>query len=213
MPVQVTMNQLLSLSPSIRSSYRDAMVDGQAVLDQYGISETPRRVAHFIAQMMHESGGMTIQFENLNYSPERLPKVWPSRFAPSGKLDPSGFAHNPEKLANEVYGNRMGNTLPGDGFLYRGRGLLQLTGKDSYLEATQILRKSDPQSPDFTNAPDAVVDAMWCLRIAAAEWSAKGCNEAADLDLINTVTKRINGGLIGLAERTEWTKRTKFIWH
>jgi len=166
-----------------------------------------------MAQMMHESGALTIQFENLNYSPERLPKVWPSRFQPRGSLIPGDFAHNPEKLANEVYGGRMGNIAKGDGYLYRGRGLLQLTGKDSYAQATAMLRKSDQSAPDFTQTPDAVIDAEWCLEVAASEWAAKGCSQAADQDLINTVTKRINGGLVGLAERIEWTKRTKFIWN
>lgn len=213
MSVQVTLQQILTLAPSARSSYRDAFAAGQSILDQSGISETPLRIAHFVAQVMHESGALTIQFENLNYSPERLPKVWPSRFLPKGPLNPIEFAYNQEKLANEVYGGRMGNSNPGDGFLYRGRGLLQLTGKDSYSEATNILRESDSNAPDFTEVPDAVIDMQWCLRVAASEWSSKGCNEAADQDLINTVTKRINGGLIGLAERIEWMKRTKFIWH
>jgi putative chitinase len=213
MAVQVTLQQILTLAPSARSSYRDAFAAGQSVLDQFGISETPLRIAHFVAQVMHESGALTIQFENLNYSPERLPKVWPSRFVPKGPLNPLDFAHNPEKLANEVYGGRMGNTNPGDGFLYRGRGLLQLTGKDSYLEATDILRKSEPDAPDFTEVPDSVIDSRWCLKVAASEWSSKDCNQAADQDLINTVTRRINGGLVGLAERVEWLKRTKFIWH
>jgi putative chitinase len=162
--------------------------------------------------MLHESGALTIQFENLNYSAERLPKVWPKRFQPIGPLDPVAFAHNPEKLANEVYGGRMGNVSPGEGFKYRGRGLLQLTGKDSYLEATTILRQSFPDAPDFTSEPDAVISAEWCLKVAAAEWLSKGCNERADQDAINAITKAINGGLIGLADRIEWTKRTKFIW-
>ena len=65
-----------------------------------------------MAQMLYESGGLTIQFENLNYSAERLPKVWPSRFKPKGSLNPIDYAHNPQKLANEVYGGRMGNTAP-----------------------------------------------------------------------------------------------------
>lgn len=142
----------------------------------------------------------------------RLVKIWPKRFLPVGPLDPAAFAHNAEKLANEVYGGRMGNDAPGDGFKYRGRGLLQLTGKDSYAEATTILRQSDADAPDFTSSPDTVVDAAWCLQVAASEWSSKGCNEPADQDAINTITKRINGGLIGLAERIEWAKRTKFIY-
>jgi putative chitinase len=212
MPVQVTLEQIAALAPSVRSSYRDAFAVGQAVFDQFGISETPLRVAHFMAQVLHESGTLTIQFENLNYSRERLPKVWPKRFLPIGPLDPAAFAHNPEKLANEVYGGRMGNNAPGDGYRYRGRGLLQLTGWDSYAEATTILRQSNADSPDFTNNPDAVISAEWCLQVAAAEWASKGCNEFADEDAINKITKRINGGLIGLPERIEWAKRTKFIW-
>ena len=214
MSVLVTLDQIAQLAPSARSSYRDAFAAGQSVLDQFGISQTPLRVAHFMAQIMHESGGLTIQFESLNYSPERLPKVWPTRFQPKGPLDPAQYAHNAEKLANEVYGRaELGNTEPGDGFTFRGRGLLQLTGKDSYNAATQILRKSFADCPDFAAVPDAVVSTDWCLKVAAAEWSQKGCNDFADQDSINKVTKAINGGLIGLAERTEWAKRTKFIWY
>ena len=213
MPVLVTPDQIAQLAPSARSSYRDAFAAGQSVLDQFEISENPLRVAHFIAQMMHESSGLTIQFENLNYSPARLPKVWPSRFQPKGPLDPAQFASNPQRLANEVYGGRMGNTGADDGFTYRGRGLLQITGKDSYVEATQILRKSFPSAPDFSADPDAVISVDWCLKVAAAEWASKGCNVLADKDSIRAVTKAINGGYIGLAERTEWTSRTKHIWH
>ncbi len=214
MSVLVTLDQITQLAPSARSSYRDAFAAGQGVLDQFEISATPLRVAHFMAQMMHESGGLTIQFENLNYSPERLPKVWPTRFQPKGPLDPAQFAHNAERLANEVYARaELGNTGPGDGFKYRGRGLLQLTGKASYGEATKILRQSFPDAPDFVADPDQAVSADWCLKVAAAEWSSKGCNAMADQDAIRAVTKAINGGFIGLAERTEWTKKTKFIWH
>ena len=213
MPVEVTLDQIAELAPSARSSYRDAFASGQEVLDRFGISETSLRVAHFMAQVLHESGALTIQFESLNYSVQRLPKVWPSRFQPTGPLDPAAFAHNQEKLGNEVYGGRMGNVAPGDGFKYRGRGLLQLTGRDSYAEATSTVRSTLGDAPDFTSDPDAVIRSDWCLKVAAAEWFAKGCNELADRDSIRAVTKAINGGLIGLAERTEWTARTKFVWH
>src|SRR6185436_8429416 len=104
MPVTVTLDQILHLAPNARSSYREAFQNGQPLL---------------------ESGGLANQIESLNYSAERLPKVWPSRFKPTGPLDPADFAHNQEKLGNEVYGGRMGNTGPNDGFTYRGRGLLQ----------------------------------------------------------------------------------------
>lgn len=212
MAVPVTLDQIVQLAPSARSSYRDAFAAGQGVLDQFGISSSPLRVAHFMAQILHESGGFTIQFENLNYSAERLPKVWPKRFRPTGSLDPAAFAHNPRKLANEVYGGRMGNTAPDDGYTFRGRGLLQLTGKESYAQATTILRDSFADVPDFVATPDAVIGSDWCLRVAAAEWFAKGCNALADKDSIQAVTKAINGGLIGLADRREWLKRTKAIW-
>ena len=92
MPISVTLNQLVLLAPSARSSYRDAFRQGQAVLDRRGISASPLRLAHFMAQVLHESGGLMIQFENLNYSAERLPKVWPSRFKPTGPLDPLAYA-------------------------------------------------------------------------------------------------------------------------
>jgi putative chitinase len=212
MSTKITLDQLLSLAPSIRSSYRMAFLNGESFLNQYGISNTPLRVAHFMAQMLHESGGLTIQFESLNYSPERLPKVWPSRFLPKGPLDPVAFAHNPQKLANEVYGKRMGNTAPTDGYTYRGRGLLQLTGKESYAQATRILRTSNPAAPDFVAAPDEVIGPQWSLAVAASEWEAKGCNALADRDDVRAVTRAINGGQIGLAERMEWLKRTKRIW-
>jgi len=212
MTVTVSLAQVLHLAPNARSSYRDAFRKGQAVFDRYGISEAPLRVAHFMAQILHESGGLAIQFENLNYSAGRLPKVWPSRFKPSGPLDASSYANNPQKLANEVYGGRMGNTAPNDGFTYRGRGLLQLTGKASYQEATAILRKDNPAAPDFVAAPDEVIGADWSLAIAAAEWAARGCNVLADRDDIRRITRAINGGQIGLADRMEWAKRTKAVW-
>jgi putative chitinase len=212
MPVVLTLDQLLGLAPNARSSYREAFQDGQAVLDRAGISTTPLRMAHFMAQVLHETGGLMVQFENLNYSAERLPKVWPQRFAPQGPLDPNAYANNPRKLANEVYGGRMGNTDPDDGYTYRGRGLLQLTGKQSYREATEHLRHADSNAPDLVAAPDEVIGSQWCLAIAAAEWAARGCNVFADQDDVIKVTRAINGGTIGLSDRKEWLSRTKAVW-
>ena len=212
MTVMLNPAQVLHLAPNTRSGYRDAMQNGQSVLDRYGISANPLRVAHFMAQVLHESGALTIQIENLNYSAPRLAVVWPSRFKPKGPLDPQAFANNPAKLANEVYGARMGNTGANDGFTYRGRGLLQLTGKQSYRQATVDLRSNEPAAPDFTAAPDEVFGARWCLAVAASEWAAKGCNALADEDSIVKVTRAINGGLIGLAERRDWLARTRAVW-
>jgi putative chitinase len=210
--VMVTLKQILLLAPNARSTYRDAFQNGQTLLDQHKITETPLRVAHFMAQVLHETGGLTIEHENLNYSPERLPKVWPSRFKPRGTLNPEDYAHNPQKLANEVYGNRMGNIDPDDGYIYRGRGLLQLTGKASYREATIILGNENSEAPDFVAMPDEVIGVQWCLAIAVSEWVSKGCNAFADKDDIKKITRAINGGQIGLTERIEWAKRTRAVW-
>lgn len=212
MPVNVTLEQIRRLAPNARSSYREAFQNGQPVLDQTGISANALRVAHFMAQVLHESSELSFQIESLNYSPERLPKVWPSRFKPQGLLDPLEYAHNQEKLGNAVYGGRMGNAGPNDGFTYRGRGLLQLTGRDSYLEATTNLRRQDPAAPDFVVVPDEVFSAKWCLAVAAAKWATVGCNALADQDDIRRVTRAINGGLIGLSDRTDWLRRTKAVW-
>jgi putative chitinase len=212
MSITVTPDHLRHLAPNARSSYRQAFENGPPVLEQAGITASPLRVAHFMAQVLHESTGLSVQIESLNYSPQRLPQVWPSRFRPKGPLDPAAFAHNQEKLGNEVYGGRMGNDQPGDGFRYRGRGLLQLTGKDSYREATTMVRGQDPAAPDFVASPDDVFSAQWALAVAAAAWAAKGCNALADQDNVQRVTRAINGGLIGLSDRMEWLRQTKAVW-
>jgi putative chitinase len=212
MSVQVTLAQVTQLAPNIRSVYSDGFANGQSVLDLFGISNNALRVAHFMAQMLHETGGLAILIESLNYSEQGLAKTWPTRFQPKGPLDPAQFAHDEQKIANMVYGGRMGNTAPGDGFTFRGRGMLQLTGKDSYTTATKILRDSYSDAPDFAANPDAVISSDWCLKVAAAEWSSKGCNGMADKDDVRAVTFAINGGYIGLAQRQEWLSKTKFVW-
>jgi putative chitinase len=211
MPVQLSLLALQQLAPNTRSSYREAAAAAQPVLDRHGITESKLRLAHFLAQVLHESGGLTLQVENMNYSAPRIPKVWPKRFMPIGPLNPADFANNPEKLANEVYGGRMGNTQTGDGFRYRGRGLLQLTGRESYREAFRILRSFNSDAPDFEAEPDLVFSAAWAVPIAAAEWEAKGCNAFADQDKLSMVTQRINGGQIGLNDRRDWLVRVKAL--
>jgi putative chitinase len=212
MTVTVSIEQISGLAPHILPPYRDAFSRGQAVLERYGISATPLRVAHFVAQTLHESGACTLLFEDLDYSAERLPVVWPKRFLPGGPLDPQQYAYRPQRLANEVYGGRMGNLHPGDGYAYRGRGLLQLSGRAGYAEVTSQLRKSEPGAPDFVLDPDAVTVAEWCLQVAAAAWVGRGCDAPADRDDVTEVTRRINNGSTGLAERERWTARTRLVW-
>lgn len=234
MPVQVTVEQVERLAPRMRPGYRAAFAQGQAVLDRWGITASPRRVAHFLAQVLHESQALTLEYENLDYSAARLAAVWPSRFRPKGALDPAAYAHNPRKLANLVYGKRMGNAGADDGYRYRGRGMLQLTGKDSYARVTRDIRAAyagqygppacpghapglgaeaaPAATPDFAANPDAVLDPRWCLEVAAAMWSAKGCNGLADDDDIGQLTRRINGAGHGLAERDAWCRTAGRIW-
>ncbi|MBN8504633.1 MAG: glycoside hydrolase family 19 protein [Burkholderiales bacterium] len=211
MAIRLDLAALVQLAPNARSSYRAAAAAGQPVLDRYGISANRLRIAHFLAQVLHESGALTLLVENLNYSAKRLPQVWPKRFAPLGPLDPADYANQPEKLANSVYGGRMGNVEPGDGFRYRGRGLLQLTGREAYHQSTQALRLLQPLAPDFERDPDAVAASEWCLQVAAAEWDRKGCNLLADQDSLHRVTRAINGGLNGLGDRHDWLMRVKAL--
>lgn len=212
MTVSVTLEQLAKLAPAMQPRYRQAFASGQPVLDKWKISATPQRVAAFLAQVLHESQALTVEYENLDYGAARLSAVWPARFRPHGPLDPGAYAHNPRKLANLVYGKRMGNLGPEDGYVYRGRGLLQLTGRACYADATRALRAGLAQSPDFEAHPDLVLDPAWCLHVAAATWQHKGCNELADAGDQGALTRRINGADNGLAERIAWCRSAAAIW-
>lgn len=213
MAVMVTLEQISKLAPGVRPGYMQAFAAAQPVLESFGIAQSPLRVAHFIAQLMHESGALTKEYENLNYSARRLVQVWPWRFKPHGPLDPEAYAHNARKLANEVYGGRMGNTGPQDGYMYRGRGLLQLTGKGNYAAATARVRRCVPSGPDFAREPDAVLTPDWCLAVAAGEWASRGCNQLADAGDLEQITRRINGGTTGFVERQEWLRQARLVWN
>lgn len=204
MTIRIDPQDFLSFAPRPAPAYAGAFDHAQAVLDRHGVTNSVLRLAHFAAQILHETGGLRLATENLNYRAQRLPVVWPRYFGPGGTLDADDYAMAPEKLANAVYAGRMGNTAPGDGFAYRGRGLLQLTGKDNYQFATHALRGSQDGAPDLVAAPDSVLAPEWALETAAATWESKGCNHFADMNDIARVTRAINGGTIGLPERTAW---------
>lgn len=161
---------------------------------------TPLRVCHFLAQVAHESGGFTRLEENLSYSAERLTAVWPRRFPTIASAEP--FARAPAKLAEKVYGGRtdLGNMQPGDGWRYRGRGLIQLTGRDNY------------RAFGFEDDPDAAAAPKAAARLALAYWGKKSLNDEADRDDIGAVTERVNGGRIGLKERAAWLAKAKRIF-
>lgn len=204
MTIIVTAQEVESFSHPIAKDYAGAFDTVQAVLDRYRITENRLRLAYFLAQVLHETGGLRMSAENLHYRAAGLQRTWPHRFWPIGPLDPGHYAMQPEKLADAVYGNRMGNDGNGDGFLYRGRGMMQLTGKDSYREATLALREKESDPPDLVANPDLALSADWALAIAAAIWDKKKCNEFADMNCLFKITHAINGGQIGWRSRAAW---------
>jgi len=166
----------------------------EEVFHRYEIN-TPERQAAFIGQCAHESMNFTRLEENMNYSAEALMKTWPSRF-PTLEVAQK-YARNPEKIANKVYGGRMGNGTEetGDGWLYHGRGLIQLTGKDNYTLA------GDALNMDFIHSPDYVLVPKYAALTAGWFWNKRNLNKEADAKDFTGMTKKINGGVLGLDDR------------
>ena len=166
------------------------------ILPDYEIN-TVSRVAAFLAQTAHESGGYRAIKENLNYRAVTLRKIFPKYF-PNDDIA-NAYAGKPEMIANKVYGGRMGNgpEETGDGFRYCGRGLIQLTGKDNYTRYAQSLEISVEEASEHLTTFEG------CVQSAAWFWEANNLNQWADAGDILTLTKRINGGTIGLEDRTK----------
>lgn len=156
---------------------------------------TPARQAAFLGQCAHESANFTRLEENLNYSAEGLMRTWPARFPTLEVAQP--YHRNPEKIANKVYGGRLGNGPEGsgEGWLYRGRGVIQLTGKDNYTLASDALMQ------DFIHSPDLVLAPRWAALTAGWYWNKRQLNKEADAKDFVAMTKKINGGTLGLDER------------
>jgi putative chitinase len=176
---------------------------------RWGIA-TPRQQAAFIGQCGHECGNFRILEENLNYRAATLMKLWPKRF-PTLEIA-NAYAGNPKKIANSVYASRMGNRdeASGDGYRFRGRGCIQLTGYSNYFHAGKAL------GVDFVKDPDLVATPKYAALTAGWFWATHGCNELAESGAptddngkptwIN-LTKKINGGTIGLADRVAHTQQ------
>lgn len=166
---------------------------------------TPFRAAHFFGQTSHETGHFKVFSENLNYSASGLLKVFPKYFKTESEA--KSYERNPEKIANRVYGSRMGNgdESSGEGFKFLGRGALQLTGKSNYEAFSKFLNK-----PEIMTNPDLVAD-QYAFESAIFFFDKNGlwsiCDKGVDDATILTITKRINGGINGLAERVKLTKQ------
>jgi putative chitinase len=159
---------------------------------KYDIS-TPQRQASFIGQCAHESGNFKTLQENLNYSAEGLMKTWPSRFPTKEMADQ--YARQPAKIAGKVYNGRLGNTSEEEAAQYLGRGLIQLTGKENYANCGTAL------GIDLVGNPTLLIEPKYAALSAGWFWNKKGLNSLADSGDFETMTKRINGGLIGLEDR------------
>lgn len=172
-----------------------------AVFKKYGI-DSPLLVAHVMAQISHECGAGHDVIENMNYSAQRMMQVWPSRFKSLAQAAP--YAHNPRLLANKVYNGRMGNVIgTDDGWNFRGRGGSQTTGREGYERVQQ-----QTGLPVVTN-PDILIDPKHFLECAVSDFINCGCLPYAKADDIRSVTKRLNGGYIGLQDRVVWLSKWK----
>lgn len=172
----------------------------RAIAKYYDLS--PERGAHLLGQASHESGGFKLTRENLNYKAETMMRVWPSRFKTLEEAKP--YARNPKALADKVYSNRMGNG-EGEGHIYIGRGFLQLTGKDNYKAFASDMRIPEIlQDPSLVETDYAFETALWFfIKNGLFAIADKGVNE----DTIKRITKRVNGGYIGLDHRKHETEK------
>jgi putative chitinase len=204
MTITIKAEDVAKLAPDMRTVYRQSIQAGQSALETAGIIQTPLRVAHFFAQIMQETSALTLLTENMNYSAEGLMKTWPSRFPDLAST--VGLAHNPQAIGDRVYGGRMGNG-PNEGFKFRGRGMMQLTGKTAYQAFSAPVL-----AVDLVADPDQAFLPAWALRLACAFWTSKRCNDPADADDVLAVTRAINGGTNGLAGRSEWLRKAKAVW-
>jgi putative chitinase len=181
------------VKPTVAAIWSEVFAD---VVTDASFSQGDAELDDFLGQILHESAHLSAFSENMNYSAERLCQVWPSRFPTLDDARP--YAHNPEALANRVYGGRMGNTEPGDGWKYRARTPIGLTGRDNYA------RIGDLMGQDLVNMPELAEQPRFALEICIRWWEDRIPDSF--LGDPEKVTKRVNGGLIGLSDRQHLTE-------
>jgi putative chitinase len=198
--MKLTVAQLAEMIPNNVEVYQ-WFCELDTLLPKYQIN-TARRVAHFISQCAHESNNFRSLEENLNYSESALLSVFGRYFGDPPKRNAAEYARKPEKIANYVYMDqyrlsKMGNTQPGDGWLFRGRGLKQLTGRDNYTQFGKSVGLTAEQAAEYVATKrGAVESACWY-------WHTHNLNVLADADNATALTKKINGGLIGFDDRLQ----------
>ncbi|MGQ3674240.1 peptidoglycan-binding protein [Xanthobacter sp. TB0139] len=201
------------LAPRARENYVAAFAAGDELLERYGIT-TPLRLAHFLSQVLHETGGLTVLRESGAYSRKRIVEIFGVGRHSAGvtMAEARALAGNGPALFDRVYGlgnprkaSELGNTRRGDGWAYRGNGLMQTTGRGAHRRLGERVGLGDL----FERTPDAVTQPEYALLPALAEWRESGCNALADRNDLNGITRRINGGYNGAADRKRWFDR---IW-
>jgi predicted chitinase len=225
---EITTDVLRAADGSNSAEYYDGIVEA---LNEYAAAyglDTPLRIAHFLAQIGHESGFKAVE-ENGRYSAERMRRIFgckggPKNYDPAtddcklGQLrsklwtEEEKYAGNAENLLSYAYANRLGNgdEESGDGFRYRGRGMIQLTGKANYAQFTKVHNQKNPEDEqDFVEEPELLASLKYAVESAFFFWNSKGLNAIADTDDVAKVTLRVNGGDIGLPDRTARLKRVK----
>lgn len=202
-----TIQQVVGCSAAVAAQWAQPLSEACTV---FGIS-TPKRVAAFLAQVGHESGGLTRIVENLNYGAQGMADTWPSRYAVDPKVKrrkPNDLARalerKPVAIGNNAYANRLGNgsEASGDGYRFRGRGPIQNTGRANYAAIRDALRaKGIKGVPDFEAQPDALEQPKWGALAAGAFWDARSLNKLADSGRFDEITERVNGGQTGAGDR------------
>ncbi|MCZ2128604.1 MAG: glycoside hydrolase family 19 protein [Anaerolineales bacterium] len=189
--MKLTPNVIYKLFPDLDWEFHEAL----SLLEEYDIN-TPLRISHFLAQVTHESNDFKVLKENLNYSQSGLLSVFKKYFTPEQAL---AYARKPEKIANRVYANRLGNgdEASGDGWKYRGRGAIQVTGKTNYMKCSLYLFNDERL---LTN-PDKLLEPKYAILSACWYWRTNNLNMWCDNNDIYTLTRRINGGLNGIEDR------------
>lgn len=205
----VTTDQLAAIMPTAGRRIEEWANPLNDAMARFEIN-TPIREAMFLANVAEETGELRARVENLKYSPQRLRQIFPRMFPPTDRLADVLAAQGPEAIANYIYadanrppGYRMGNTQDGDGWKYRGRGPLQLTGRGNYERLFRDLGMPVDTDPDWLLSPSGGA-------ISAAHfWHANGCNEIADRGDFYAVVKRVNGGHINMAQREHYYARAR----
>lgn len=191
----ITLEQIQYLCPKNKNP-KDLTTFLNAILPKYDIN-TKERIACFLAQVIHESSQFTALKENLNYSAQGLCATWAKRFPTMASAKP--YSRSPEKIANKVYCDRMGNgsEASGDGWKYRGRGTIMLTGKDNYNKFAKSIGKSLDDTVSYCESLEGAIESSCFF------WSTNNLNLYADSKDFTTLSKKINGGSIGIKERRE----------